>query len=207
MQIAAPVNTALRKVPAWPIYAIGSVYIGYQFYLAATGQMGPEPINALEREYGEVGLILLIVGLTVTPLRNWTGINLIKFRRALGIVTFVIVLAHFLVFAILDVQSLGRVVTEVIKRPYVTVGMLSFVLLIPLALTSNNWSIRKMGPVKWRNLHKLVYPITLLAGVHYLWLVKGFQIEPIIYLAIIVGLLAVRYVRRTTARAAAPARG
>ena len=78
-------------------------------------------------------------------------------RRAIGVSAFGFVVAHFLVFAILDVQSLERVWQEIVKRPYVTVGMLSFLMLIPLGITSNNWSIRKMGAAAWRRMHKLVY--------------------------------------------------
>lgn len=196
MDVAQTINTGLRKVPAWTIYIVGAIYAVWQFWLALN-QIGPylvEPINVLERAYGEVGLKLLVLGLLVTPLRKWTGVNLIKFRRAIGVTTFFFVLAHFLVFAILDVQSLERVWTEIVKRPYVTVGMLSFVLMIPLAVTSNNLAVRKLGAVSWRKLHRLTYPIAILGAVHYLWLVKGFQMEPIIYLVIILGLVATRYV-------------
>lgn len=192
MTLATSLNGAFRKVPAWLIYVIATAWTVWQFYLAATNQMGPEPINALERVYGEKALQLLIVGLAITPLRDWTGVNLIKFRRAIGVTTFFLVLAHFMVWAILDVQTFARVWTEIVKRKYVTVGMVAFVLLIPLAMTSNNWSIRKVGPVVWRKLHKLTYPIAILAGVHFLWLVKGFQIEPIIYMGVILSLLAAR---------------
>ena len=97
-------------------------------------------------------------------------------------------------FAVLDVQSVSRVWIEIVKRPYVTVGMASFLMLIPLAVTSNNLSVRKLGAATWRKLHKLTYPAAILGAVHYLWLVKGFQIEPIIYLVIILGLIATRYV-------------
>ena len=194
MSIANTMNGVLRRVPAWSIYVAASAWTGWMFYLAATNQMGPEPINALEREYGAMGLKLLIVGLAVTPLRTWTGINLINFRRALGVTTFFLILAHFMVWAILDVQTFARVWTEIVKRKYVTVGMAAFVLLIPLAVTSNNLSIRKMGPLAWRKLHKLVYPIAILGGVHFLWLVKGFQIQPIIYMTVIVALLGARVV-------------
>lgn len=197
MTVSQTINGVLRRVPAWPIYFIVTAWTVWMFYLAATNQMGPEPINALEREYGELALKLLITGLLITPLRNWTGVNLIKFRRAIGVTTFFLVLAHFLVWAILDVQSFGRVWEEIIKRKYVTVGMAAFVLMIPLAVTSNNLSIRKIGPLVWRKLHKLTYPIAILAGIHYLWLVKGFQIEPIIYMVVILGLLATRIKRRT----------
>ena len=87
------------------------------------------------------------------------------------------------------------------KRPYVTVGMAGFVMLIPLAVTSNNWSIRRLGGAAWRRVHRLVYPAAVLAALHYLWLVKGREWEPIIYMILILGLLAtrVRLPRRTLA--------
>lgn len=196
MTIVQPINGALRRVPAWTIYIASAAYVVWEFW-RALNQLGPylvEPINVLERTYGEIALIMMVVGLTITPLRKWTGLNLLKFRRAIGVSAFFLVLAHFLVFAILDVQSLGRVWEEVVKRPYVTVGMASFAMLIPLAVTSNNLSLRKLGAASWRKLHKLTYPAAVLGGVHYLWLVKGFQIAPIVYLAVILALVAVRYV-------------
>ncbi|WP_108814054.1 protein-methionine-sulfoxide reductase heme-binding subunit MsrQ [Loktanella sp. Alg231-35] len=194
MAVSQTINRALRTLPAWTIYIVGALYAVWQFWLALN-QVGPylvEPINVLERAYGEVGLILMVVGLMVTPLRQWAGVNLIKFRRAIGVTAFFFVLAHFLVFAILDVQSLERVWTEIVKRPYVTVGMASFLMLIPLAVTSNNLSVRKMGAASWRKMHKLTYPAAVLGAIHYLWLVKGFQLEPIIYLVVILGLLSLR---------------
>ena len=98
-----------------------------------------------------------------------------------------------MVWALLDVQSFSRVWSDIVKRKYVTVGMAAFALMVPLAITSNNLSIRKMGPLVWRKLHKLVYPAALLGGVHYLWLVRGFQIEPIIYMAVILAMLTYRF--------------
>lgn len=198
MDIAASLNNALRKIPAWTIYVASAAWAAWLFYLALTGGLGVEPINALEREYGELGLKLLVLGLLVTPLRKWAGVNLLKFRRAIGVTTFFMILAHFLVWTVLDVQTFERVWMEIVKRPYVTVGMLSFVLMIPLALTSNNLSVRKLGAASWRRLHKLTYPIAVLGAVHYLWLVKGFQIEPIIYLIAILGLVGVRYLSART---------
>ncbi len=195
MQMVQSINGGLRRIPAWTIYIVGAVYAVWEFW-RALNQIGPyliEPINVLERAYGEVALILLVVGLTVTPLRKWTGVNLIKFRRAIGVTAFFYVLAHFLVFAVLDVQSVSRVWTEIVKRPYVTVGMASFLMLIPLAVTSNNLSVRKLGAATWRKMHKLTYPAAILGGIHYLWLVKGFQVEPIIYLLVILGLVGTRY--------------
>ena len=196
MTIATSINGALRRVPAWPIYLVAFAYAAWEFW-RALNQIGPylvEPINVLERSYGEIALILLVAGLVVTPLRQWTGVNLIKFRRAIGLSAFFFVLVHFLVWAVLDVQSAARVWTEIVKRPYVTVGMAGFVLLVPLALTSSNLAIRKMGAAAWRQLHKLTYVAAVLGAVHYLWLARGFQIEPILYLVVILGLVGLRYV-------------
>ena len=192
MAITDRINTTLRKIPVWTIYIAGALGAVWLFYLGLTGGLGVEPINALEREYGELALKLMVLGLMVTPLRKWTGINLMKFRRAIGVTAFFFVLAHFLVWTVLDVQSLSRVWEEIVKRPYVTVGMAAFLMLIPLAVTSNNRMVKRLGGASWRNLHKLTYPAAVLGGIHYLWLVKGFQLEPIIYLVIIIGLLAVR---------------
>ena len=192
MALTDRINTTLRKIPAWTIYIAGALGAVWLFYLGLTGGLGVEPINALEREYGELALKLMVLGLMVTPLRKWTGINLMKFRRAIGVTAFFFVLAHFLVWTVLDVQSLSRVWEEIVKRPYVTVGMAAFLMLIPLAVTSNNRMVKRLGGASWRNLHKLTYPAAVLGGIHYLWLVKGFQLEPIIYLVIIIGLLAVR---------------
>ncbi|MHA6264589.1 protein-methionine-sulfoxide reductase heme-binding subunit MsrQ [Arenibacterium sp. CAU 1754] len=188
------INRIARKTPPWPLYILGAGYAGWLFYLALVGRMGAEPIKALEHAYGETGLKLLILGLTITPLRRFFGLNLIKFRRAVGLVTFLFISAHLCVWLFLDVQALDRIWADILKRPYITIGMIGFVLMIPLAITSNNWSIRHLGP-KWRSLHKLVYPAAFLGGLHFVMLAKGLQIEPLIYLAVICGLLALRVPR------------
>jgi len=200
MDVIGTINGALRRIPAFTIYVLGAAWAAYLFWLGLTGGLGPEPINALEREYGDVAIKLLILGLAVTPLRRWPGLNLMPFRRAIGVTAFFFVLAHFLVFALLDLQSLSRVWEEIVKRPYITVGMLAFVMLIPLALTSNNMSVRKLGGAAWRQIHKLTYPAAVLAALHYLWLVKGIQIEPIVHAVLIGGLLLVRYIPKRRAR-------
>ena len=188
------VNGALRRAPAWLVYVAGAAWAGWLFWLALTGQgvYAVEPINVLERAYGLIALQLLIATLLISPLRRWAGLNLLKFRRALGVTCFFFVLAHFLVFAVLDVQTLPRVWTEIVKRPYVTVGMAALVMLLPLALTSNNLSIRKLGGAGWRKLHRLTYPAAILAALHFIWLSKGFQIEPLAYAAAIGMLLLTR---------------
>jgi len=185
-------NRTLRMVPPWMLYVLGALYAGWLFFLALTGGLGVEPITALEHLYGEIALQLLVAGLAVTPLRQWLGLNLMPFRRAIGVLTFFFVLAHLLVWAVLDVQTLSAVWADILERPYVTIGMAGFLLLLPLGLTSNNLSVRKMGAAAWRRLHKLVYPAAILGALHFVWLAKGFQIEPLVYLGVILGLLALR---------------
>ena len=184
-------NQILRRVPVWAVYIAGLVPVPWLFYQGMTGGLGVEPIEALEHEYGELALQLMILGLAVTPLRRLTGLNLMKFRRAIGILTLSYVVCHLLVWLVLDVQDPGQIWADIIKRPYITVGMAAFVLMLPLGITSNNASVRWLGAA-WRRLHKLVYPAAILAGLHYVMLAKGFQIEPLIYLFVILALLLLR---------------
>lgn len=192
MTISQTINGVVRRVPGWALYILGAAYGGWLFYLALSGAW-VEPIEALEHAYGAFALKLIIAGLAVTPLRQWLGVNLISWRRAIGVLAFFFVLAHLLVWAVLDVQRLSAIWADIIERPYVTVGMVGFLALIPSAVTSNNWAVRKLGPLKWRRLHKLVYPAAVLGAVHYVWLAKGFQIEPLVYLSVTLALLAFRF--------------
>lgn len=191
------VNRATRKVPVWLVYSVYMLPVPWLLYLGTTGGLGRDPVKTLEHELGEIALQLVVIGLAITPLRRFLNINLIKFRRALGVLAFIYVVLHVLVWAVLDVQALDRVWADIVKRPYITIGMAAFLLLLPLAVTSNNWSVRKFGPA-WRQLHKLVYPAAILSGLHYVWLAKGFQIEPLVYLAIIFGLLGLRLIPRAS---------
>lgn len=185
------INGGLRAVPAWPIYLGSLGYAGWLLWLGISDRLGAEPVKALEHALGEAALYLLVAGLAITPLRRLVGINLLKFRRAIGLACFFFVVMHLLTWAVLDVQRLDRVWADIVKRPYITVGMAALLLMIPLAVTSNNWSMRRLGPV-WRKLHLLVYPAAVLGGVHYLMLVKGIQLRPILFLILILGLLALR---------------
>jgi methionine sulfoxide reductase heme-binding subunit len=193
--IVDQVNGFVRKVPTWPVYILCVLPVPWLLYLAQTGGLGVEPIKALEHELGEIALQLLIAGLTITPLRRYAGLNLIKFRRCIGLMAFLYVSLHLLVWLVLDIGILSQIWADIIKRPYITIGMAGFLCLVPLAVTSNSYSIRKLGP-KWRTLHKLTYLAVVLGGVHFIWLVKGFQVEPLLYMAVILGLLALRLPKR-----------
>ena len=189
--LADRVNSATRRIPVWLVYTVGLLPAPWFLYLGLTGGLGAEPIKALEHELGLFALQLLIAGLTITPLRRFAGINLIRFRRAIGVLAFTYVALHLLVWLVLDVQVLSRVWADILKRPYITVGMTASVLMLPLVVTSNNRSVRRLGPT-WRQLHKLTYIVVLLGGVHFVMLRKGFQIEPLLYMATILVLLALR---------------
>ncbi|PCJ08662.1 MAG: protein-methionine-sulfoxide reductase heme-binding subunit MsrQ [Rhodobacteraceae bacterium] len=188
-------NQSLRGLPTWVIYLLGALPAPWLFYQGLTGGLGVEPIKALEHEYGELALQLLVLGLAITPLRKYTGISLLKFRRAVGLLCFFYVSCHLSVWLLLDVQLPSQIWADIIKRPYITIGMAGFLLLLPLALTSNNWSIRRLGPY-WRKLHRVIYVIGVLGAVHFIMLVKGVQLEPLIYLALIGGLLLLRLPNR-----------
>lgn len=186
------INLAMKSVPAWPLYIVGALPPVWFLYLGLTGGLGVEPIKALEHRLGELALQVFIATLAITPVRDWTGVNLVKYRRALGLITFYYVLCHLLVWLVLDVQILSQIWADIVKRPYITIGMLSFVLMIPLAATSNNLSIRKLGPKRWKRLHRLTYAAGILGAVHFVMLAKGFQIEPLVYLCIVLSLVAAR---------------
>jgi len=126
-------------------------------------------------------------------LRTYLGLNLLRFRRALGILAFTYVALHLTVWVVLDMSLLwSQMWADVWKRPYITIGMAGFVVLLPLIATSNNMALRRLGAAPWRKLHMLTYLAVLLGGIHYLWLVKGIQYEPILYMAAILALLGLR---------------
>lgn len=189
--LADRVNTAVRRIPIWMVYIAGLLPAPWFLYLGLTGGLGVEPIKALEHELGLFALQLLIAGLTITQTRRFLGINLLRFRRAVGLLAFIYVALHLLVWLVLDVQAIQQVWADILKRPYITIGMTAFILMIPLALTSNNSSVRRLGPT-WRQLHKLTYIVMLLGAVHFVMLRKGFQIEPLLYLGSVVILLLLR---------------
>ncbi|MBY6057077.1 protein-methionine-sulfoxide reductase heme-binding subunit MsrQ [Leisingera daeponensis] len=184
-------NQLLRRLPVWAVYLLGALPAPWLFYLGLTGGLGVEPVRALEHEYGELALQLLILTLAISPLRRLLGLNLMKFRRAVGLLCFFYVLCHLLVWLLLDVQIPSQILTDIAKRPYITIGMGAFVLMLPLALTSNNLSVRKLGRT-WSRLHRLTYAAAVFGAVHFVMLAKGFQIEPLIYLGLVLCLLALR---------------
>lgn len=164
-------------------------------YLGATGQLGADPVKTFEHLLGLWALRFLILTLLVTPIRDLTGITLLRYRRALGLLAFYYALMHFTTYMVLDQGlNLSAIITDIVRRPFITIGMISLALLVPLALTSNNWSIRKLGR-RWSSLHKLVYIAIAGSAVHFLMSVKSWPAEPVIYAAIVAALLLWRLAR------------
>ena len=188
------INRFLKWIPSWPLYPLGALPVIWLFWQGVTGGLGVDPVKAIEHRLGLWGLWLLIAGLAIKPLGRFGGLRLIKFRRAIGLLAFFYILTHLLVWLILDVQIPAQIWADILKRPYITIGMAAFLLMLPLALTSNNWSLRKLGPVRWRQLHKLTYIVVPLGAVHFVMVVKGWQLEPVYYLSAILALLALRLV-------------
>ncbi|NKB83457.1 protein-methionine-sulfoxide reductase heme-binding subunit MsrQ [Ochrobactrum grignonense] len=179
----------------WALYAIGFVPALWAFYLGATDQLGADPVKSFEHTLGLWALRFLILTLLVTPIRDVTGISLLRYRRAFGLLAFYYVLMHFTVYMVLDqALSIPAVVADIVRRPFITIGMISLALLVPLALTSNNWSIRKLGR-RWVTLHKLVYIAIAGGAIHFLMSVKSWPAEPVIYAAIVAVLLLWRVAR------------
>ncbi|SFD32642.1 protein-methionine-sulfoxide reductase heme-binding subunit MsrQ [Tropicimonas isoalkanivorans] len=187
-------NKALRAVPAWPLYVAGALPVIWLFYRGLIGGLGVDPVKVIEHRLGLWGLWLLIAGLAVTPLGRFTGVRLIRYRRAIGLLAFFYILTHLLVWLVLDVQIPRLIWADIVKRPYITIGMAAFVLMIPLALTSNTWSVRKLGALRWRQVHKLTYVVVPLGAIHYVMVVKGWEMEPFYYLATVLALLGLRLV-------------
>jgi sulfoxide reductase heme-binding subunit YedZ len=202
MALTDQLNGALRRVPNGAIYAVGALWAAWLFWQAASGASGPDPVRTLERSLGLLALQVLIATLLVTPLRRWAGVNLIRHRRALGLLVFFYVLLHFLTWAVLDMGLYWQqALSDIVKRPWITVGMVGLIALVPLAVTSNNYWVRRLGAARWQRLHKLTYVVALAGVLHFLWLVKTWWFQPAVYAAVILALLALRVAPKRQARA------
>lgn len=156
--------------------------------------LGANPIEAVTRGLGTWALNFLLITLSITPLRRYSGWHwLAPLRRMLGLFVFFYAFLHLTTYLWLDqFFDWPAIAKDILKRPFITIGMLCFVLLIPLAATSNAQAIRAMGGRRWQKLHHAIYGIVLLAVLHYAWLVKADLRTPLIYAAIACLLLGLR---------------
>lgn len=179
----------------WALYAVGLVPAGWTFYLGATGQLIGNPVKIFEHLLGEWALRFLILTLAISPLRDLFGINWVRYRRALGLLAFYYVAMHFLAYMVLDKRlAFDVIVEDIFKRWFITIGMAAILLLIPLALTSNRWSIRTLGP-RWVQLHRLVYPIAAGGALHFCLAVKVIGPEQLVYAGLVTVLIGWRLAR------------
>lgn len=190
------------KVAAWAACLAPLGWLGYR---AWGGDLSANPISFLTNTLGDWTLRILLASLAVTPLRilfRWSWP--IALRRLLGLFAFFYATLHFTVWLVLDHFFAWRQMgADIVKRPYITVGMAALVLMIPLAVTSTAAAIRRLGGARWQWLHRLVYVIGVCAVLHYLWLAKKANPAPYYYVAILVLLMAVRagdWVRRAVGR-------
>jgi sulfoxide reductase heme-binding subunit YedZ len=175
------------------IILLCGAHVGYLIFALFDGRLGANPVETLTHVTGEWGLRVLLLTLAITPLRRLFRWNsLVRFRRLLGMVSFVYVLAHVAIFLVFDhFFDMTAIIDDIVERPYITVGFLAFVGMLPLAITSLSILQRKMGK-HWVSLHRMVYLVAILAVVHYWWLVKADVFLPAIYALILLLLLTVR---------------
>ncbi len=188
------------------LFALALLPLGALLRDAATGNLSAEPIEQITLLTGEWALRFLLFTLAVTPLRRISGWHwLIRFRRMLGLFAFFYASLHFLTYIVLD-QFFGwsMIIEDIVKRGYILVGFATFCLLIPLAVTSTNGMMRRLGGKRWQRLHRLVYVAAVTAVIHFLWLVKADLGEPLYYALALALLLGYRIYASVRGRRPAP---
>jgi|TARA_B110000046_G_scaffold125510_1_gene132005 sulfoxide reductase heme-binding subunit YedZ len=175
------------------IFILSLLPIFYIIYQILTNQLGPEPIKDITHHTGKWTLYFIVITLTMTPLKKITKINIwINYRRMFGLFIFFYASVHLMTYIGLDYRfNLKSIGDDIIKKKYIFIGFLAWLLLIPLAVTSNK-KMMKILKDKWKKLHRLIYLISLFGVIHYLWLVKRDLTEPLIFLIIILILLIFR---------------
>lgn len=182
-----------RMITWWGVFLACLIPLIWLLYDGIYGDLGANPVEAVTHRSGDWALRLLLITLAMRPLQRLTGRpGWLRWRRMLGLYSFFYALLHGLTWVWLDQQwDLTAMIADVIKRPYITVGFLALVLLVPLAATSTRAAMRRLGR-NWSRLHKLVYVIAPLGILHYVWLVKADWAEPAIYGVVLVIMLGLR---------------
>ena len=188
----AAVNRFAKRVPTWVVYILGLALAAWVIF---SGLQQIDPVRGIEWGLGLWAVRLLIATLFISPLR-WVGLNLLRFRRQLGLVAFSFVVLHFTSWLTIDMGlRWDQILKDLYKRWYILIGFSALLCLIPLAVTSNNTMIRRLGALNWNRLHKLAYVATGLAMIHFLMVGKVYTVEVLTYATILVALLAVRVVK------------
>lgn len=176
------------------LFGVCLLPLGWQVVALFGGALGVNPVETVIRNNGDWALRFLLITLAVTPLRKLTGRgSLMRYRRMLGLFSFFYAALHLAAYVVLDqFFAWGAILADILKRPYITVGMITFLLLLPLAITSTHAMQRRLGGRRWKRLHTLVYPAAVGAVLHYYLMVKADTREPLLYGAALILLLAAR---------------
>lgn len=190
-------NAQARRLPEWGVWLAGLVPLALLVADTTLGRLGIDPVRDIEHRLGRTALYFLAASLAVTPLLRFGRINLMRLRRALGLLAFTYAALHLAAWLVFDMGLLwAQIVKDVVKRPYLVFGMGAFAILLALALTSNAASLRRLGAAGWRSLHRLVYVAAPLAVLHWLWALKVWEAKPLGWGAVILALLAARALPR-----------
>lgn len=190
-------NARARRLPEWAVWLAGSVPLALLVADTLAGRLGIDPVRDIEHRLGRTAIYLLAASLAITPLLRLARVNLMRLRRALGLLAFTYAALHLSAWLVFDMGLLWpQIVKDVIKRPYLVFGMAALAILLALALTSNAASLRRLGASGWRSLHRLVYLAAPLAVMHWLWSLKLWETKPLAWGAAILALLAMRAVPR-----------
>lgn len=190
---AARVAKALYPV-ALVACALPAALLAYE---AVTGRLLGDVVKILEHETGEFTMRFLAATLAVTPFRTWLGWGWLQpYRKLLGNATFAYATLHLLVYAVVDLElEAGELWASIVERPYITVGMLAWALMVPLVVTSLKAVARRLGGARWKRLHRLTYLVAVLGTTHYLWAVKKDTFWPVAYFVLFAVLLVLRLPR------------
>lgn len=192
-------NTQARRVPEWAVWLGGALPLALAIWDAVQGRLGVDPVAALEHRLGRTAIYFLIASLAVTPLIRFAKVNLVPFRRALGLLSFTYAALHVAVWVVLDMGlRWEQLLRDIVKRPYLLFGAGALLILFALAITSNKASIRKLGGAGWKRLHRAVYAAAILAALHWLWVGKVWHPKPMLWAGVILAILAVRLLPRPT---------
>jgi len=184
---------SMRNYIKIPIFFLSLLPILIIFYQIIFNQLGPEPVKEITHVTGNWTLRFIIITLAMSPLQKFTKLNFwITYRRMFGLFVFFYASAHMMTYVGIDYRfDWSSIGDDIVKKKFIFAGFLAWLLLVPLALTSSKRMIKLLRD-RWKKLHKLIYIISLLGIIHYLWLVKVVTVEPLIYLIIIVILLTLR---------------
>ena len=196
----------VRRVLKPALWVAGLSPLAWLVFTTLTGRLEAEPVKGLEHFTGRTALIILLVTLSITPLRRLSGWNgLVKVRRLIGLFAFFYALIHFLIYLTFDLEySFGDLAADIAKRPYITIGFGVFLILVTLAVTSPHVMVRRLGGRRWQALHRLIYIAAGGAIVHFTWAQKKDITEPVRYAVVLIAILGFRLLPRRRAGGARP---